>query len=216
MNIPEYEISRDDVLKKRGKNVVFLDVREDVELNDTGIIAGSIHIPLGKLSPQALAEKGITKDDEIITICRSGNRSKKAYDMLTSWGYARVKSMQGGIKNWQREGKPLEKWSSETSSSSPNETSAMQQKKLPSERVIAITASRWKFSTPEIRVQQGEKVRLRITNSDTLHGITIPDLQQTGTEEILLDTSKKGKFPFQCATFCGEGHNDMKGMLIVE
>lgn len=87
---------------------------------------------------------------------------------------------------------------------------------------VKMTAKQFSFSPTEIRVKKGERVRLVVTNEDVSHGIAIPafnvNLQlnpgETGTAEFVAD--KSGSYPFFCNVFCGSGHRDMKGTLIVE
>ncbi len=82
-----------------------IDVRESSEYAQ-GHIKGSKLIPLGQLSGH-LAELG-GKDREIITVCRSGNRSGQAATLLAAQGY-NVTNMQGGMMGWQHAGLPVQK-----------------------------------------------------------------------------------------------------------
>ena len=87
---------------------------------------------------------------------------------------------------------------------------------------VKITAKQFSFTPAEVRVKQGERVRLIVTNEDVSHGIAIPAFNvsltlepgKTGTAEFVAD--KKGSFPFFCNVFCGSGHGAMRGTLIVE
>lgn len=111
-NLAEYEISNIAVSKKiqADENFVLIDVREDSELEETGVIAGAIHITLDSLSISTLEKEGINKDDEIVLYCRSGNRSRQAYEMLNIFGYTNVKSMAGGTVHWEEDGLELQIW----------------------------------------------------------------------------------------------------------
>ncbi len=62
----------------RGENLAIVDVREDEEVA-AGIIQGAIHIPLAQL-PDRLSE--IPQVEELILVCRSGNRSGRAISFL--------------------------------------------------------------------------------------------------------------------------------------
>lgn len=87
---------------------------------------------------------------------------------------------------------------------------------------ISMTAKKWEFDPSEIRVKMGERVRLTIKSIDVKHGFAIPEFDVKQDLEPQKDTivefvaSKKGEFTFFCSVFCGEGHQDMKGKLIVE
>lgn len=85
-----------------------------------------------------------------------------------------------------------------------------------------VTAKQWAFEPSTIRVKQGEHVVLRVTSTDVEHGFT---LDAYGIEETLepfkpvtieFIASKKGTFTFFCHVYCGSGHGNMKGTLIVE
>ena len=89
-------------------------------------------------------------------------------------------------------------------------------------KTFNIVAKRFSFEPNKIIVQKGDKVRLIITSLDTIHGFAISEYGininiiggETVTEEFIAD--KKGQFNFACSVFCGSGHNEMKGMLIVK
>jgi cytochrome c oxidase subunit 2 len=87
---------------------------------------------------------------------------------------------------------------------------------------IKMTAKKYEYSPAEIRVKQGEKVRLLITATDRKHGFEIKELgiktelaegKETAVE---FEATKSGEFAFQCSVRCGLGHGKMKGKLIVE
>ncbi|MHA7584602.1 rhodanese-like domain-containing protein [Paenibacillus vandeheii] len=74
----------------------FIDVREAEEYA-AGHIGGTKHIPLSELAQRA---NEIKPNEEVVCICRSGNRSAKACEFLVSIGYTNVKNMIGGILEW--------------------------------------------------------------------------------------------------------------------
>ena len=88
-------------------------------------------------------------------------------------------------------------------------------------RVVQLTAEKFKFTPERIIVKKGEKVRLELTSKDVTHGIAIEaydideeiDPDQTSTVEFT--ANEAGQFGFHCSVYCGEGHEDMTGMLIV-
>ncbi len=82
----------------KGEQLTIIDVREDEEVA-AGMIPGAQHIPLGTL-PFRHGE--IPEKDEIIVVCRSGNRSGRAYDYLQSLGYHGLKNMTGGMLEWDK------------------------------------------------------------------------------------------------------------------
>jgi rhodanese-related sulfurtransferase len=50
----------------------------------------------------------VPADQEIVVVCRSGNRSQSGRDILREAGLARVTSMAGGLKEWKAAGYPTE------------------------------------------------------------------------------------------------------------
>mgnify|MGYP000996441575 CR=1 FL=1 len=80
-----------------------LDVREQVEWEEAHV-EGAVLIPLGELSTR-LDE--LPTDEDILVICRSGNRSAQARDLLRQAGFERVTSISGGINAWMAAGLPV-------------------------------------------------------------------------------------------------------------
>ena len=85
-------------------DVILLDVREDDEFK-AGHIPGAEWIPLGQLSSR-LGE--LPKDKTIVAVCRSGNRSGQATELLRQNGFD-AHNMQGGMNSWVQAGLDVEK-----------------------------------------------------------------------------------------------------------
>lgn len=90
-------------------------------------------------------------------------------------------------------------------------------------REIDMIARQWRWEPSMIRVRQGDRVRLNITNVDVLHGIVIPelgvdntDIKPGETKAVEFVADKKGRFEFLCSTFCGDRHIEMAGVIVVE
>lgn len=81
----------------RGEQLAIVDVREDDEVA-AGVIPGAKHIPLAQL-PDRLSE--IPQVEELILVCRSGNRSGRAISFLEAQGYKGLKNMTGGMLEWE-------------------------------------------------------------------------------------------------------------------
>ena len=73
---------------------VMIDVRTDEEWR-AGYIEGAIHIPLSEIKKN-IENYEISKDEEILLYCRSGNRSGRAKVILDELGYTNVTNI-GGI-----------------------------------------------------------------------------------------------------------------------
>ena len=76
-----------------------LDVREPWEVA-IAHLPGSTHIPLGQLSAR-LSE--LPADSDIIVMCHSGGRSRRATEMLIARGFDRAANLTGGIDAWADE-----------------------------------------------------------------------------------------------------------------
>lgn len=85
--------------------VQIVDVREPAEWAE-GYIPGALLIPLGDLA----ARTGeLEPARPVIAVCRSGNRSLTALDVLRDAGITDAKSLAGGMKAWQAAGQPVER-----------------------------------------------------------------------------------------------------------
>lgn len=89
------------------KNALVLDVREESEYK-SGHILNAKWIPLGKLSDRT-GELERYREQNIVVICRSGNRSASACAMLVKQGFAQAVNLSGGVMAWQKSNLPLEK-----------------------------------------------------------------------------------------------------------
>lgn len=81
---------------------------------------------------------------------------------------------------------------------------------------IAVDAKKFEFTPNIIRVKEGEHVKITLTVLDGSHGMAIPDFNVQGRDTLEFVADKKGTFTFYCNTYCGAGHSEMKGTLIVE
>ena len=91
-----------------------------------------------------------------------------------------------------------------------------------SPRVIEVTASRFAFEPSTIDVAVGERVRLVVKSADGVHGIEIEkfdvkkEIPRGGTPVIVEFTAgAAGRFPILCSEYCGDGHEEMTGTLVV-
>ncbi|MCL5986469.1 MAG: rhodanese-like domain-containing protein [Actinobacteria bacterium] len=94
-----------------GNNIFIVDVRTQQEYDD-GHIPGANLIPVDKFE-KAVSEGKIPPGKTVLIYCRSGNRSKRAADILGKTGYNYVESqsvnnMLGGFSEWQSKGYPVE------------------------------------------------------------------------------------------------------------
>ena len=92
-------INGDEALKLvNEEQSIIIDVRTKEEY-DSGHIKGSINIPIDTIELEKLEQVISSKENNIIVYCRSGNRSKKAAQLLVDLGYTNVYDL-GSINNW--------------------------------------------------------------------------------------------------------------------
>ena len=89
-------------------------------------------------------------------------------------------------------------------------------------RVIEVIAKRYAFEPAEIQVTEGERVRLLVVSGDGLHGFEIKQFKISkeiprGKTPVVIEftANAPGSFPILCSIFCGDGHEAMKGTLVV-
>jgi cytochrome c oxidase subunit 2 len=91
----------------------------------------------------------------------------------------------------------------------------------PEPRIIEVTARRFAFEPSEIEVAVGEPVRLMVRSADGVHGLEIKKLKvrkeiPRGEVVTINFTAKEaGRFPIMCSEYCGDDHDNMRGMLVV-
>ena len=92
------------VLTANDPNIRYLDVRSVMEFNEVHI-NDSINVPIDTLmrSIDELSRSG----KSYIVLCRTGNRSPMAADMLIQSGIQSVKILDGGVIQWQKEKLPV-------------------------------------------------------------------------------------------------------------
>ena len=112
-----------DYMKQNADKALFVDVRSRAEVNFLGMPkSANANVPYMKLNDwyswnakkknfnmevnsdfavsiaDQVKVKGLTKNDTVILICRSGSRSSKAANLLTKLGYTKVYSIPEGYE----------------------------------------------------------------------------------------------------------------------
>jgi cytochrome c oxidase subunit 2 len=89
-------------------------------------------------------------------------------------------------------------------------------------RTIEVMVRRFTFEPAEIEAVEGERLRILVRSGDGLHGFEIKKFKVSkevprGGEPVVIEftASEQGTFPILCSVFCGDGHGDMKGTLVV-
>ena len=89
------------------------------------------------------------------------------------------------------------------------------------EQVVHMTAKKFEYDPSEITLKKGIPVILEITALDRDHGFKVPelgiraDLKSGQVTRVRIVPERTGTFKFRCDVFCGSGHEDMSGELVV-
>jgi cytochrome c oxidase subunit 2 len=85
-----------------------------------------------------------------------------------------------------------------------------------------VKVSRYQFEPSVLEVTEGDRVVVTLRSADTTHGFAIKELQvksrvPKGGEPVTVEfiASQPGTFNFVCSEYCGKGHREMKGQLVV-
>ncbi len=89
-------------------------------------------------------------------------------------------------------------------------------------RVIRITAKKFEYNPQKIVLKKGVPVVLELVALDRIHGFRIlglglrADVLPDQAVRVEFTPDKAGRFVFACDVFCGDGHEDMDGVIVVE
>ncbi|MGZ8439074.1 MAG: rhodanese-like domain-containing protein, partial [Candidatus Limnocylindrales bacterium] len=96
------------------RGAILVDTRCADQRRETGVIPGSIHVPLSvlfwRLDPtsgfedQRLADRG----RQVILVCAHGYSSSLAAATLQELGFTRATDIDGGFEAWRAAGLPIE------------------------------------------------------------------------------------------------------------
>jgi len=94
-------------------NALIVDVRDALEVEKSGKIAGAVNVSRGLLEffadPDSPSHnKSFAKDKNVIVYCGSGGRAALSGKVLKDMGYERVYNL-GGFKDWAESGGAVEK-----------------------------------------------------------------------------------------------------------
>jgi cytochrome c oxidase subunit 2 len=89
------------------------------------------------------------------------------------------------------------------------------------ERVVKVRARKFVFEPQDIPLRKGETVVFEFTSADVAMGFYAPDFKVRSdivpglTTKLRFTPDRAGTFPFVCDVFCGDGHEDMGGTLVI-
>jgi phage shock protein E len=99
----DISVSEAKTLMEEKPYLVILDVRTVSEYEE-GHVEEAINIPVQELDDRI---DEISKNDELLVYCRTGNRSGQAVNILESSGFTKIFHMYEGITGWKNAGYPL-------------------------------------------------------------------------------------------------------------
>lgn len=109
-------IDNEQLKTLHAQGVKIIDVRHPEEWQETGVVKGSILIEsfkkTGHLRREFIEElaKTIKKDEPVILICRTGNRTSMLSEGLSEqFGYTNIHNVTKGIESWIKEGNAVVK-----------------------------------------------------------------------------------------------------------
>ncbi|MFQ5662643.1 MAG: hypothetical protein ACE5HL_02280 [Terriglobia bacterium] len=110
-------------------------------------------------------------------------------------------------------------------------------REAPGERTFTLTAHKYAYDPPVLRVNRGDRVRIRLVAKDVTHGFYLEGYDRDAkvrpenptfwvrrpsqgedyqeVEEISFVANRTGKFRYRCSITCGYMHPFMQGELIV-
>ncbi|HEY8118785.1 MAG TPA: cupredoxin domain-containing protein [Methylophilaceae bacterium] len=89
------------------------------------------------------------------------------------------------------------------------------------EQVIKVNAHKFEYVPNTLVLKKGVPVILEFTSSDVVMGFNSPDLKSRVTiipgmvTRVRIVPENIGEFIFFCDIFCGDGHEDMTGVIRV-
>lgn len=103
-------------------DAILVDVREPVELKESGLARPAKSLPLSELTKKSKAYRkfveSLDKSKVVITYCRSGRRSGQFATELEKLGFKTAN--MGGFEDWKKAGLPTRPWDLEPSLANGN------------------------------------------------------------------------------------------------
>ena len=92
----------------------------------------------------------------------------------------------------------------------------------PEEQVVRVSAKKYDFTPEIIELKLGVPAVLELSSQDRKHGFAVPELGLRAeippgeTVRVRFTPQKAGTFEFHCDVFCGSGHEEMNGRIVVK
>ena len=87
---------------------------------------------------------------------------------------------------------------------------------------VSVAASKFEFTPDTVKAKVGAPLTFVLTSLDRIHGFKMPefglrtDIIPDKETRLTITPTKPGSFAFFCDVFCGDGHEEMAGTLVVE
>lgn len=87
--------------------------------------------------------------------------------------------------------------------------------------IIKISAKKFAFTPAVVTLKLGQAVILELTSQDVIMGFNAPDfgvrtdIVPGKAQQLRIVPNKVGEFTYLCDVFCGSGHEEMNGKIIV-
>ena len=87
---------------------------------------------------------------------------------------------------------------------------------------VSVVSSKFEFTPDTVKAKVGQPLTFVLTSLDRIHGFKMPefgvrfDIVPDKETRVTITPTKAGQFAFFCDVFCGDGHEEMGGTLIVE
>ncbi len=112
--VPTISVAEAERRLREDPNVIVVDVRDERQIRETGIIPAAHHVSLGTLLykadqslPESWRDPAFTDHDQpIITTCETGEMASIAARELKDLGYTNVAILEGGTVGWKEAGRP--------------------------------------------------------------------------------------------------------------
>lgn len=111
---PYTNIDNQQLNTLKAQGIPVYDIRRADEWKQTGVIQGSHTLTFvdekGKLMPDFIEKftKEVNKNDPVILICRTGNRTDVlSRALIKELGYTKIYNVKNGITRWISEGQPV-------------------------------------------------------------------------------------------------------------
>ena len=106
-------LDNDQLAAEIESGALIVDIREQNEREQLGVIPGAMHVPRGLLEFWAEPESPMHRDEfqldrRIVLHCATGGRSALAAVALKELGYSNVAHHEPGFNAWEADGRPVE------------------------------------------------------------------------------------------------------------